>query len=530
MIKAVAGHRPKPEASLFSWLRLQKSIAESTGLAIITFNGDDSVLGGAENNNSICEAMMSSPDHAHLCEQDCGRAWSLARSANCSTGFRCHAGLDCFVLPATINDVEVAVVGGRAFTSASEYVAFLKNYSPLLDLENSQCLTNVKFSDRREMNEAAELVSSTVGFYSAGGPSSLRQLLDAHRYGPPERARDDRLPDRLHEALKEMAVSLEPAAVYHSMLVKLGELMRARRTSLMILNQQAEELTLEAAVGFGAEVTGPVRMKMGEPLAGAVLAEGEPLVVANAETDYRVTGSRPGQYKGASFICLPIVLGSRKLGVINLTDRIDGAPFGDEDVSLAEMMAPHLALLIDRTEWHRKAEQFQQMSLTDALTGLPNRRYLEERLFEEVERSKRHGTALSFMIIDIDRFKSCNDLYGHTNADRVLIKTAHTLRRSVRAIDMSSRFAGDEFCIVLPETESRNAVQIAERLRKEISTTEFVSEQGERMGRVTISIGLSSFSPSRPSPLAVIETADRALYQAKTRGRNCVVVYDETAA
>jgi diguanylate cyclase (GGDEF)-like protein len=134
------------------------------------------------------------------------------------------------------------------------------------------------------------------------------------------------------------------------------------------------------------------------------------------------------------------------------------------------------------------------------------------------------------MIIDIDRFKSYNDLYGHTNADRVLIKTAQTLRRSVRAIDMSSRFAGDEFCIVLPETDARDALQIAERLRKEIGATEFVSEQGGQMGRVTISIGLSSFGLSRQSPMAIIETADRALYQAKTRGRNCVVVYEESAA
>lgn len=530
MLKAVVGNRPKPEASLDSWLRLQEALAEKTGLAVVTFNGDNSVLGQVENDNSICRTMMASPEHAPLCDPDCGRAWSLSRSADCSTGFRCHAGLNCFVLPATIDGVEVAVLGGRAFTSTADYAAFLKKYPALVDAESGQCLSNVKFSDRRELDLTAELVSSTVGLYSAGGHSSLRLLLDAHRYGARDRASDTGIPARLHQALSEMEISLDPGAVYRSMVVKLSELMRARRTSLMILNQQADELTLEAAVGFGGEVTGPVRMKMGEPIAGAVLAEGEPLVVADAQTDYRIARERPRQYNSASFICLPIALCGRKLGVINLTDRIDGTPFGNEDLSLAEMIAPHLALLIDRTEWHRKAEQFQQMSLTDALTGLPNRRYLEERLFEEVERSKRHGTPLSFMIIDVDRFKSCNDLYGHTNADRVLIKTAHTLRRCVRAIDMSSRFAGDEFCIVLPETEPRDALQIAERLRKEISTTEFVSEQGKRMGRVTISIGLSSFSPSRPSPMAVIETADRALYQAKTRGRNCVVVYEETAA
>ena len=192
-------------------------------------------------------------------------------------------------------------------------------------------------------------------------------------------------------------------------------------------------------------------------------------------------------------------------------------------------MSPHLALIIDRTEWHRKAEMYQRMSLTDPLTGLPNRRYLEDRLFEEVERSKRYGTPLSFMIIDVDHFKTYNDVYGHTNADRVLSQTALILRGSIRAIDMSARFAGDEFCIVLPETEPEDAVRIAERIRVATSQTEYHSELGDLMGQVTISVGISSFGASRQSPLAIIETADRALYQAKTRGRNCVAVYEDGA-
>ena len=132
------------------------------------------------------------------------------------------------------------------------------------------------------------------------------------------------------------------------------------------------------------------------------------------------------------------------------------------------------------------------------------------------------------MIINVDHFKSYNDIYGHTNADRVLMKTAQMLRRSIRAIDMAARFAGDEFCILLPETELADAARIAERLRKAVSQTEYRSEQGELMDRVTISIGVSSFSPSRQSPLSIVETADRALYQAKTRGRNCVAVYEDS--
>jgi diguanylate cyclase (GGDEF) domain len=309
-------------------------------------------------------------------------------------------------------------------------------------------------------------------------------------------------------------------------LAKFSEMLKAERSSLMILNEESNELALEAALGAEHTSVTPIRVKLGEGIAGAVLASGLPLVVRDVETDARLPMARAGHYRSKSFISYPITLGTRKVGVINLTERRDGLPYDNEDLTFLELMSPHLALIIDRTEWHRKAENYQRMSLTDPLTGLPNRRYLSDRLFEEVERSKRYDTPLSFMIIDVDHFKTYNDIYGHTNADLVLIKTAQLLRSSIRAIDMSARFAGDEFCVVLPETELNTASRVAERLRRAISETEFSAETGERMGRVTLSIGLSSFSPTRQSPLAVIEAADRALYQAKMRGRNCVAVYD----
>ena len=306
--------------------------------------------------------------------------------------------------------------------------------------------------------------------------------------------------------------------------------MSAERISLMILNDEADELSLEAAIGFSPALSVPVRVKLGEQIAGAVMASGSAMIVRDVDSDLRVPRKWRGSYKTRSFISYPITLGPRKVGVINLAGRKDGSPYDRNDLSLIETMAPHIALLIDRTEWYKKAEQFQRMSLTDPLTGLPNRRYLEERLFEEVERSKRHGTSLTFLIIDVDRFKTFNDRYGHTNADSVLAKTAQTLRKCVRAIDMSARFAGDEFCIILPETETAAAVFIAERLRQEVSNTEYYTDQGQKMRGVTISIGISSFGGARQSPLAIIETADRALYQAKTDGRNCVVMFNADAA
>ena len=529
--------------SLAVWLRLQKSLAEKNGIALTTLSRDGAVIGRIENDNSICRAMRVSSAHAPLCAADCGAAYSNAVAADKQFDFTCHAGLHCFAIPVAIDGKQLVILGGRSFASTSEYAEFLRGYEDLAAVQSGDCLKSLKFIDARELTEAAGLVRSTASYHfqnarkpeqlPAAGDQGSTSLLDAQ-------LEIIRLTDQLesrrrsigqfYEFLRGISSTLDSQRVYHSLLEKFSQLMKAERSSLMILNQETNELALESAFGADPEADGPIRLKLGDAIAGAVLASGTPLVVVDADNDSRVPSDRPGRYKTKSFIVYPITLGLRKVGVINLTDRVDGIPYQNDDLMMLEMVAPHLALIIDRTEWAKKAETFQQMSLTDPLTGLPNRRYLQDRLFEEVERSKRYNTPLSFMIIDVDRFKSYNDIYGHTNADRVLVKTAQLLRGSIRAIDMSARFAGDEFCIVLPETELGDAARIAERLRKTISDTEYRTERGDLMGQVTISTGISSFSGSRQSPLAIVETADRALYQAKTLGRNCVAVYEDMHA
>ncbi|HKY05224.1 MAG TPA: diguanylate cyclase [Blastocatellia bacterium] len=527
----------RPQNSLAQWLRLQRSLAEKNQIALATLGRDSLVVGRVENDNSICQAMRRSAEHAHLCEEDCTNAFGRAVKAGCAIEYRCHAGLSCFAAPVSIDKKQLVILGGRAFTASSEYADFVNRYGHLATIRTGEALKNVKFIAGRDLGEAASLVASAAEYHfqatasdsgsPAIDPEAPKELLDAHleiiRLTDQLESKN-RSMSQFYEFLRGINSTLDSQKVYPSVLAKLSEMLRSERTSLMLLNESSNELAVEAAL---PEMADPVRVKLGEGIAGSVLAEGLPLVVRDAEADSRVPNVRRGQYKSNSFISYPISVGSRKIGVLNLADRVDGMPYESEDLSLLDLMVPHLALIIDSTEWHKKAEVYQRMSLTDPLTGLPNRRYLEDRLFEEVERSKRHGTPLAFMIIDVDRFKTYNDVYGHANADRVLVKTAQLLRQSVRAIDMSARFAGDEFCIVLPETDLAAAGKIADRLRKTVSETEYRSEQDEHMGRVTISIGVSSFSPTRQSPHSIMETADRALYQAKTRGRDCVAVYED---
>jgi diguanylate cyclase (GGDEF)-like protein len=536
------GQDESPANPLAEWLRLQRSLAEKNNIALTTLSRDGAAIGGIENDNSICRSLRISSEHASMCAAECGRAFSNAVAAGRTIEFRCHAGLHCFAIPIDLQDTQLVILGGRAFTSTSDYSGFLDRHSELEPVATGECLKSVKFADPRGLHETAERIEASASHHlrakESQGSSPVKpeqasnDMLEANReivYLRDQLESRKRSFNQFYEFLRTVATTLDSQETYNAVLAEFSEMMGAERCSLMILNEESNELALEAALGASLDRTSPIRVKLGDPIAGAVLASGAAMLVQDTDTDERVPAAKPGRYKTKSFISFPIALGPRKIGVVNLTDRVGGAAYDLEDLALLELMSPHLALIIDRTEWHRKAEMFQRMSLTDPLTGLPNRRYLEERLFEEVERSKRYNTPLSFMIIDVDHFKRYNDVYGHTNADRVLSQTALILRGSIRAIDMSARFAGDEFCIVLPETEPEDAARIAERLRVAASETEYHSEQGQLMGQVTISVGISSFGASRQSPLAIIETADRALYQAKTRGRNCVAIYEDGA-
>ena len=165
------------------------------------------------------------------------------------------------------------------------------------------------------------------------------------------------------------------------------------------------------------------------------------------------------------------------------------------------------------------------MSITDPLTGLHNRRYLEARLNEELSRSKRYNYPLSFMMIDIDDFKVYNDRNGHQAGDRALEITAECLRAALRKVDVASRYGGEEFSILLPQTTLQEAGVIADRIRRKIYGTAFTHGKTQPLGAVSVSIGLSALSPALDSAEAIVRAADRALYHAKSHGKNRAYAY-----
>jgi two-component system cell cycle response regulator len=164
-----------------------------------------------------------------------------------------------------------------------------------------------------------------------------------------------------------------------------------------------------------------------------------------------------------------------------------------------------------------------EMAITDALTGLFNRRYMETHLGTLVEQAMSRGKPLTVLVLDVDYFKAVNDTHGHDAGDDVLREFSLRIRKSIRNIDLACRYGGEEFVIVMPETDMAVATMVAERLRRRIATEPFPIQQNSRQIEVTISIGIAALGGAEDDPGAMLKRADQALYRAKRDGRNRVV-------
>ncbi len=305
-----------------------------------------------------------------------------------------------------------------------------------------------------------------------------------------------------------------------------ANLLLAEQSSLMLLDHETDALLLEAKKGFANGEIGKIRIPRGEGIAGKVAELGEPLLVENIENDPRVGKKSSAKYKTSSFVSVPLKLEQRPMGVMNFADKATGEVFNEEDLQLAQAFANHAAVLIDRNALSAQMDQLKKLSITDPLTGLLNRRYLQDRLEEELARSQRYSRQLSVIMLDLDGFKKYNDTFGHPAGDRLLEAMAVTILRAVRTIEIVARYGGDEFVIILPETDKSKALMVGERVRNDIGRTELpMNGEGEHRLVISASLGIACYPEHETTAAGLLERADIALYRAKAGGKNRVEVY-----
>ncbi|HSI89405.1 MAG TPA: sensor domain-containing diguanylate cyclase, partial [Pyrinomonadaceae bacterium] len=299
-----------------------------------------------------------------------------------------------------------------------------------------------------------------------------------------------------------------------------AELLGAERVSLLVPESASGRLSAKAAIGSHVDINQTV--DVGGRIARKTLETGQYVMTADLALAGLQETPPDRKYKTSSFISYPLSIGDRRLAVMNFTDRADGTAFTERDVELLNTIAPQIAVAIDRGELKVRAGELEKRSITDSLTGLLNRGYIEERLVEEMNRASRHfWFPMALLMIDVDNFKSYNDTYGHTAGDVALRLVANVLKETLRAADVAARYGGEEFAVLLPQTGLEEAATIAERIRMRVERTDFPKR------RVTISVGIAGYSSEFVEPKDWITAADMALYEAKDNGRNQVRLYED---
>lgn len=229
-------------------------------------------------------------------------------------------------------------------------------------------------------------------------------------------------------------------------------------------------------------------------------------------------------YRTGSFASVPLKIGDEVIGVLNLADKISGDVFSEIDLIFLKNFASYASVVIKGSQYYNIAEEMKTLSITESLTGLFNRRYFDNRLFEEVQRAIRYDSTFSLAIFDIDDFKLFNDSEGPIAGDEILKIVSEISRDSIRSIDILSRIGGEEFALIMPQTDSEEAFLVAERLRKNIKELIPVSWEKYPKKNITVSIGLSSYPKDGKDPKDLIKAADRSLYRAKIQGKDRTIM------
>ncbi|HEU0201911.1 MAG TPA: diguanylate cyclase [Burkholderiaceae bacterium] len=228
--------------------------------------------------------------------------------------------------------------------------------------------------------------------------------------------------------------------------------------------------------------------------------------------------------QGAAYACVPLVAQGEALGTLHVRPAAAPSAKGARRPFL-QTVAENLALGLANV---RLREALRSQAIRDPLTGLYNRRFMEETIGYEVRLAARRGTPLALIMADVDHFKQLNDTFGHATGDRVLRELADTVRRRIRRSDLACRYGGEELLVILPDTSLDAAARIAEALRSAVREMG-VQASGRPVGRVTISLGVAAYPVHGENMAAVLRAADAALYRAKSGGRDRVVVAEASA-
>jgi diguanylate cyclase (GGDEF)-like protein len=430
------------------------------------------------------------------------------------------------IAPKELGLVEAALSSGQPLivkdASASPYISpHLRAQLDVLSLLTLPLITSsqklgaaiIAFKDRHNFSQNEVSLGEQAARQIALAISKARALQAAQ-------VRAQEL-DALQRATSALLTTLEQEDLLGQILdAAISAIPAAQQGSLHLIARESGQLQVRAVQGHTDPRIRAIILSASNSHIQEALREHKPLLIQDAY-------SRPGSPASpedletaayASTIIAPLVLGDQALGAISL-DSSQREAFTQADLDLLVSFAATATTAIQNSQLHAEV---QKQAITDTLTGYYNRRGFNELGRREVERAIRFNRPLSALMLDIDLFKQVNDIHGHLIGDRVLVGMTSRIAQELRQIDLLGRYGGDEFIMLLPETSQENAWHVAERLRTTIAAIPFRME--DKPLKITISIGIAALCDECKTLESLVEKADDALYLAKEKGRNCVVV------
>jgi diguanylate cyclase (GGDEF)-like protein len=333
----------------------------------------------------------------------------------------------------------------------------------------------------------------------AGGRLSREQLLACLEFG------------------KALTSELDPNRLLARVMEKVSKLFPSETWSLLLLDEATQTLRFELSVDLDLEQMKDVRLDLGQGAAGQCALKQELLVLDNVR-QYDFFHGQVDELSGSrteSLVCVPIVFAGRTLGVLEMVNprELDGA-----SIAMLTLVSDYLAIGMQNTRRYRR---LRDMAVRDSLTGLYNQRHLYRSLQDLIEKCRVDGGCFSLIFMDIDDFKTVVDREGHLNGSRTLREVAQKIKACIAETSFAVAYGGDEFVVVLPDTDSVQAAETAQKIRASIRAATFLTRWGRNV-QVTASIGVATFPDHAVDIKALLALADQAMFRVKNSGKDRV--------
>jgi len=350
----------------------------------------------------------------------------------------------------------------------------------------------------------------------------LAEATEALRRTREEARREHEKLTHLIEIIKTANSVLEPSRVIEVVMEKTRDSVRCEVWCLFLAEDGEERLVFERSGGTRLRNPEGYSVSSGTGIEGAVLRGRRPVIVNDAPRDPRFDPAfdRVTGLTSRAVLAVPLISRGRIIGVVSMINRVPGDAFSPADQSLLTLLMEPAGIALENAILFKRMEQ---LSITDDLTRLYNMRYLNSFLYREIKRCRRYRLPVSVVFLDMDGFKTVNDRFGHLAGSQTLTEIGRLLRDVVREIDVVARYGGDEFVVVLPQTDPEGALIIAERIRRRIETTTFLGGMGLGV-RLTASLGVASFPEQGRTRDELVHKADAAMYRVKESGKNGVLL------